>query len=359
MAKKKIRWDRIFLVALAIVAVVVLVWQLQSNGTPQVPNNNQTNTQQSLIEDNEVYLTIGSRNYTYGELNAQYMALDAQTRSVYTLDEFVEAGIVPVQLLLREAESKSITVNDSLVEEQVEFITEMAQSQGMTFEQYVQEFGFSEEQAKQKIREDLVIQELLDNAIGENITIQESELIELYEMWNIAEQNLTLEEVRSDLEEMVRAEKYNVLVGEYIANLRNSTAVTYHFAAGNETSETEEPVIIVNQTTQTQTQAINLSNSEIKEFKLTGHMFYFADEEGNKNPDIIVNVGDRVRLVFDNVEGVHDWIVDEIEGAFTNLLQPGQSQTIEFTASEAGEFEYYCSYMQHRAQGMFGKIIVQ
>jgi nitrite reductase (NO-forming) len=106
-------------------------------------------------------------------------------------------------------------------------------------------------------------------------------------------------------------------------------------------------------------QTVVATEGEVKEFKLTGHMFYFQDEEGNENPDIRVNVGDTVRIVFDNVEGIHDWVIDEIEGAFTDLLQPGQSQTIEFTVTETGEFEYYCSYMQHREMGMFGRFIVE
>ena len=358
MGKKRVRWDRIFLVALAVLAVVVLVWQLQTNDTrAPVQENNQS--QQSLIGDDEVYLTIGSEEYTFGELNAQYQQLDEQTRMFYSLDEFIEAGIVPVKLLLQEAQRLGVTVNDSALDEQVEYISTMAAMQGMTFEEYVRDFGFTEAGAREKIREDLIVQELLERAIGDNITVEESELLELYETWGLEEQNLTFEEVRFDLEEMVKAEKYNEMVGEYLEQLRNSTNITYHFSAQGQAEQQPEIIIGIEEETMPEEIVQGTEESEAKEFRLTGHMFYFQDEDGNENPDIIVNVGDTVRIVFDNVEGVHDWVVDEIEGAFTNLLQPGQSETIEFTATEAGEYEYYCSYMQHRAMGMFGRLIVE
>ena len=113
----------------------------------------------------------------------------------------------------------------------------------------------------------------------------------------------------------------------------------------------DEPEVIEETTQET--------DDTVREFRFTGHMFYFEDDDGVQNPDMIVNVGDRVRIVFDNIAGIHDWVLDEFEGAQTAILQPGQSETIEFTVTEAGEFEYYCSYMRHREMGMFGRFIVQ
>ena len=366
MAKKKsVRWDRIFLVALAIVAIVVLVWQLQSNGTPQTNDNINTSQgtqppQQLSMDPETVYLTIGSKEFTYGELNAQYQRLDADTRSFYSLDEFIEAGIIPPELLLNKARQSGITVDETVVEGQIEYIEEMAALQGMTFEEYVQNFGFTSEEARKQIRDEILIQEYLDQTIQQNISVSEEEIMALYVMWGIEDQGLTLDEVRDDLEEMAVSEKYNELVREHIEELRTTTPVVYHFSAGAQPTESEEVSIeIVDDELSNETLPVVETEGEVKEFRLTGHMFYFQDEEGNENPDIRVNVGDTVRIVFDNVEGIHDWLIDEIESAFTNLLQPGQSQTIEFTVTESGEFEYYCSYLQHRAMGMAGKLIVE
>ncbi|MFT4309586.1 MAG: plastocyanin/azurin family copper-binding protein [Candidatus Woesearchaeota archaeon] len=116
------------------------------------------------------------------------------------------------------------------------------------------------------------------------------------------------------------------------------------------TANNQNDILVNNQPTET---------GIVHEIRLTGHMFYFMDEDGTENPDIIVGRGDRVRIVFDNIEGMHDWVVDEMEGAQTSLLQPGESETIEFIATETGEYEYYCSYMRHREMGMYGRLIVE
>ena len=90
-----------------------------------------------------------------------------------------------------------------------------------------------------------------------------------------------------------------------------------------------------------------------------GPMFeFFVDDV--RNADIVVNLGDTVRIVYESTGGMpHDFVIDEIEGAATQIWSPGQGETIEFVADVAGEFEYYCSVGSHRAQGMVGRFIVQ
>lgn len=91
---------------------------------------------------------------------------------------------------------------------------------------------------------------------------------------------------------------------------------------------------------------------EVREFTVEGGMFYFSPAE------IEVNVGDTVRITFKNTEGMHDWVLDAFN-VRTAVLSAGQEETIEFVASRAGTFEYYCSVGNHRAQGMVGNLIVK
>jgi plastocyanin len=90
----------------------------------------------------------------------------------------------------------------------------------------------------------------------------------------------------------------------------------------------------------------------VKEFTVTGSNFAFDPSE------IRVNQGDTVKINFINSMGTHDWKVEGYE-AGTQVLQNGQSQTIEFVADKAGTFEFYCSVGQHRANGMRGNLIVE
>lgn len=80
--------------------------------------------------------------------------------------------------------------------------------------------------------------------------------------------------------------------------------------------------------------------------------FKFSVEE------IRVKKGDTVKIVFNNKQGMHDWVLDEFN-ARTPQISADSTETVEFVADKVGTFEYYCSVGNHRAQGMVGKLIVE
>lgn len=94
-----------------------------------------------------------------------------------------------------------------------------------------------------------------------------------------------------------------------------------------------------------------MEDGEVKTFTLEAGMFYFSLKE------IKVNKGDKVKIVLNNVGGMHDWVIDEFN-ARTPQIKVGETAMIEFTADKTGTFEYYCSVGNHRQQGMVGKLVV-
>jgi len=94
------------------------------------------------------------------------------------------------------------------------------------------------------------------------------------------------------------------------------------------------------------------SDASVKEITVENDGLSYIPEE------IRVNEGDRIRLTFRNTGGFHDWRLDEFDAA-TSQFSGGNSETIEFVADEAGEFEFYCSVGNHRARGMWGNFIVE
>ena len=92
-------------------------------------------------------------------------------------------------------------------------------------------------------------------------------------------------------------------------------------------------------------------SGSVKEVTVTNDGFDFMPKE------IRVNVGDTVRLTYENGGGFHDWVLDEFDAA-TRQITGGRSDTIEFTADRAGTFEFYCSVGNHRALGMVGDFVV-
>ncbi len=101
------------------------------------------------------------------------------------------------------------------------------------------------------------------------------------------------------------------------------------------------------------------AEGDVRTFHVVGGPMFEFFIDGERNADMVVNVGDTVRIEFEVEGGMpHDWILDEF-GAATEIIEAGDTTTIEFVADEAGEFEYYCSVGQHREQGMTGNFIVQ
>lgn len=92
--------------------------------------------------------------------------------------------------------------------------------------------------------------------------------------------------------------------------------------------------------------------SEAKEFTIVGSSFAFTPSS------IEVNQGDKVKIIFKNSGGMHDWKIDEFNAA-TKRIKAGEEGTIEFVADKTGTFEYYCSVGTHRAMGMKGTLVVK
>jgi plastocyanin len=88
------------------------------------------------------------------------------------------------------------------------------------------------------------------------------------------------------------------------------------------------------------------------EITVEGGKFYFKPNE------IKVKVNQPVKIVFNNVEGFHDFVLDEFNVKSETIAQ-GKSTTVEFTPTKTGTFEYYCSVTNHRQMGMVGKLIVE
>jgi plastocyanin len=86
-------------------------------------------------------------------------------------------------------------------------------------------------------------------------------------------------------------------------------------------------------------------------FHVVGGNFFYV-------PNMIkVKKGDKVKIVFENSGGYHNFLLDEFDVKM-DAIQTGESKTLEFTADKAGSFEYYCGVGQHRTMGQKGTLVV-
>src|SRR3989304_7466645 len=93
-------------------------------------------------------------------------------------------------------------------------------------------------------------------------------------------------------------------------------------------------------------------NSQLKEITVEASSFYYDPKE------IRIKLGDTVRINLTAKDLTHDFNVDEL-GVDGPVIKAGETTTIEFVADQTGEFEYYCSVGQHRANGQVGTLIVE
>ncbi|MGY6530837.1 MAG: cupredoxin domain-containing protein [Cyanobacterium sp.] len=92
-------------------------------------------------------------------------------------------------------------------------------------------------------------------------------------------------------------------------------------------------------------------NAEGRQFSVNG------DEE--VNPTLFVPLGSTMEITLCSTGGTHDWVVDELGVATEQVSEGGECSTVEFTADQVGQFEYYCSVGNHREEGMVGVLIVE
>ncbi len=136
-----------------------------------------------------------------------------------------------------------------------------------------------------------------------------------------------------------------VVVGGYLYINRD----TYNY--GNKFQPTFSPTLEPIQTETTQPQNTS-ADGNVKTFTIIGKNYSFSI------PEISVSRGDTVKIIFKNSEGMHDWTLDEFN-VRTPRIQKDQSAEVQFVADKSGQFQYYCSVGNHRAQGMWGTLTVK
>src|SRR6185369_15172415 len=132
----------------------------------------------------------------------------------------------------------------------------------------------------------------------------------------------------------------------WLGNSKNNTN-----QAANQVAPTTAPTQAEQPTgTATGSAADNKMTAE-QTIAVEGGSFYFK-------PNVItVKKGQKVKIVFTNAGGMHNFTIDAFN-VKSETINNG-STTVEFTPDKTGTFEFYCAVGNHRQMGMTGKLIVQ
>ncbi len=94
------------------------------------------------------------------------------------------------------------------------------------------------------------------------------------------------------------------------------------------------------------------SPTNVTVIKISGNSFRF-------NPSTIkVKKGDTVRVDLTAVDFPHSFNIDAL-GVEGPTVKPGNTGSVEFTASQTGTFQFYCAVDSHKDRGMVGTLTVQ
>ncbi len=89
-----------------------------------------------------------------------------------------------------------------------------------------------------------------------------------------------------------------------------------------------------------------------KLFEITCGNYYFTPNS------ITVNQGDMVTIMFFNLLGIHDFVIDSLH-VKAPVLRPGLPGVVTFTVDKKGTYEFTSSIAQDRRLGMKGTLVVR
>jgi len=193
----------------------------------------------ALIEkqqSNQVVAVVNDEDITSGKLQTSIRQFSqmAASQGVDTSDPEAQARIkeqsleviVNTTLLKQAATKRGIVVSDEEVEERINTIrTDLGGDEMLT--QRMAEVGISEDQLVRDIKDELLIQQLLDILFTEaEIVVTEEEILAVYEGAGGEAAGLpALAEVRGEVEAQVIASKEQVVIDEYLTTLRAEATI--------------------------------------------------------------------------------------------------------------------------------------
>jgi peptidyl-prolyl cis-trans isomerase C len=136
----------------------------------------------NVAEVNGSVITKAEFDSEMSRVNGRLQAA-GQTPSTSQREEIrkeVLKTLIDRELLLQESAKKKITVNDPSVAEQIESLKKRFPDDGK-YKEWLLNMGFSEEELKSRIREEMAMKRLIDTEVVEKITVSEKEAKEYYD----------------------------------------------------------------------------------------------------------------------------------------------------------------------------------
>jgi FKBP-type peptidyl-prolyl cis-trans isomerase (trigger factor) len=130
-------------------------------------------------------------------------------------------------LLIEGAKNSGITVDDARIEEEYEkLLADIGGEEELTAR--MAEVGLTQEKLRNNIKERILVDSFLEAETDvENVTATEEEVLALYESFtaNAEEGVPSIDELRPQVEEQIKAQKQQAIVNDFLMNLRENADI--------------------------------------------------------------------------------------------------------------------------------------
>lgn len=177
-------------------------------------------------KDNQRVASVNGQLVTTDNLDYILLMLPEEQRELLTKENLTEIAINNA-LIRQEIVKQGITISEKEINNAVNNV--LAQNQ-ITLEEYtqlLQEQGVTLDFVKSVYAEEILTYKLLNKTILKNMIVTDDEINEFYELYS-AQINGTYEEVKTELEEVIKFQKAQQEFFIFVQELRENAEIIYY-----------------------------------------------------------------------------------------------------------------------------------
>ncbi len=217
MAVKSVKWKNLLLVSVGVLIILIaILWYVRGTTQPADP----------------VVIRMDGMNVTLSHIQEAYAALPPAVKLRVSLSQFATSIYPRKILLVRAAEDAGYALPLENASQVLQEIDAQFKQQNSSLDTYLAQQGLTREVFRKALAEDMLVQAYIQDLLGQiNITVNETETRSLYDQANLSKQNLSYENVSQQLAQLIKQQKEQAYLNQYIAFL----AMKYNLTVLTET----------------------------------------------------------------------------------------------------------------------------
>lgn len=174
---------------------------------------------ESLLDESLIVARINGKEISLKELNEAYDRLSDQYKTMVTKEDILDETVTEI-LLLQEAEKQGITATK---EEATKMISDAMIQGGISEEEFQEQLDslkISKDYLVEYYKKQLIISELLNTTLFKELIVSYTEIKQFYEKNQLSLQNITLDDSKDEIQDLLLSDKQKSAYLTYISQLK-------------------------------------------------------------------------------------------------------------------------------------------